>query len=90
MNWCVWQKARAADAELNRIYRQYAAQLTPAGQKQLAEAERAWVLFRDSECGFEKSLYGKGSLGPQSEGECVYRLSHQRAVDLQGLDVDSH
>lgn len=60
----------AADAELNRVYKLYAARITPAQRTQLGTAEHVWIHYRDKACAFEG-------------GSCLTDLEKERTAELE-------
>jgi uncharacterized protein YecT (DUF1311 family) len=50
----------------------------------LTRSQRAWVAFRDAECGWQ-GLGMRGSARAQLEGECLARLTRERTAYLKGL-----
>ncbi|MCG6573340.1 DUF1311 domain-containing protein [Pseudomonas sp. AF32] len=66
MNQCAAQEKKAADDELNSLYKQITARLkdNPEAKQLLVKAQRAWVGFRDAECNFSASGVEGGSVYP--------------------------
>ena len=83
LNKCYGDAYRKSDAELNKLYKQLQGRLKdgPGDSKQLVAAQRAWVGFRDAECGFASG--GGGSVGPMLDAICLDRLTMQRIKDLK-------
>ncbi|OLF53020.1 lysozyme inhibitor LprI family protein [Pseudomonas chlororaphis] len=80
MNQCAAQQHKAADQELNTLYQRINQRLkdNPEGKKLLVGAQRAWVAFRDAECGFAASGVAGGSVYPLIYGNCVTDLTKAR------------
>src|SRR5436305_4973465 len=84
-------KARAqhdleiADAELNKVYKQALATRSEKGAAALKEAQRAWIIYRDSTC----IAYGTGEEGGSLEGyivvACSEALTKHRTEELKKL-----
>lgn len=80
MNQCAAQEKKAADDELNRLYKQITARLkdNPEAKQLLVKAQRAWIGFRDAECNFSASGVEGGSVYPLIYGNCVTVLTKAR------------
>lgn len=85
INICTDRAAKAADAELNKLYRQVQSRLkdSPGGHKSLVAAQRAWIAFRDAECRFAASGVGGGSAMPMVMSNCLEQMTRRRAADLK-------
>ncbi len=82
MNRCAGDELKAADAKLNKTYRELLASLSPAGASRLKEAQRAWIRFRDAECSFQSNGKDGGSIAPMVSAGCMTRLTQQRTSQL--------
>ncbi|WP_414684730.1 lysozyme inhibitor LprI family protein [Methylosinus sp.] len=82
MTDCAMKDFRAADEKLNKSYQAVACYLDPQEKAKLKAAQRAWIIFRDSDCAFWGS--GDGSISPMNELMCRARLSDARANELDG------
>lgn len=73
MNQCAAQESKAADHELNSLYKQITARLkdNPDAKNMLVKAQRAWIGFRDAECEFSASGVEGGSVYPLIYGDCI-------------------
>jgi uncharacterized protein YecT (DUF1311 family) len=58
MTMCAAQDAKAADADLNKVYHKLLASVTSEQKVKLVAAERAWITFRDADCAFVGSAGG--------------------------------
>lgn len=89
---CLATEARAADAVLNQ---NYAAALegaravdvelggtAPEAEDALRSAQRAWIAFRDAECGRLYALDRGGTIRSIVHADCMRRLTAQRADAL--------
>lgn len=85
MNACAGEAFTKADAELNSLYGQIKSRLKDdkAQLDLLAKAERAWVAFRDAECGFAGSGVEGGSMQPMVVASCKEDLTKKRSEELQ-------
>jgi uncharacterized protein YecT (DUF1311 family) len=74
LNQCAGANAEAADAALNKVYRQLMADQTDAASKaRLTDAERAWIAYRDKECAFE--------VGPQQDGGSIWPMEMSNCLE---------
>ena len=80
MNQCAAQEKKAADNELNSLYKQITARLkdNPEAKQSLVKAQRAWIGFRDAECNFSASGVEGGSVYPLIYGNCITALTKAR------------
>ena len=83
MNICADNEYRAADAELNRVYRRYSKVLEAHERALLVEAERAWVRFRDKDCTAETAESEGGSMHPLVYSGCLTRMTRTRTKELE-------
>lgn len=73
LNECYDKVFKTSDAELNKLYREIEVRLksNPETTKLLVTAQRAWIAFRDAECGFQSSASTDGSVGPMIHAMCL-------------------
>lgn len=74
---------QTVDRKLNQVYQNTMASLSASRQSQLKIAQRAWIVFRDTNSKFESSL---------SNGErqlSLIRMTEQRTKDLVDLSQQS-
>jgi uncharacterized protein YecT (DUF1311 family) len=83
INECSTQRYKAADAFLNRSYREVIANLNPKQQEKLKEAQRAWISFRDSNCEAQSFDYAKGSLYTHVYNDCLTTVTQIRNDELR-------
>ena len=85
MSLCADQAYRKSDADLNAAYRDVMARLK--GNKdattQLQAAQKAWLFFRDAECGFSASGVTGGSAYPMVLSLCLDKLTQARTKELR-------
>lgn len=81
---CAAQELQAADAELNRRFRQIEQLLDEdtAGRELFVTAQRAWIGFRDAECAFQASGVEGGSIYPMIHANCLTSLTNARLADF--------
>lgn len=89
---CVVAEYKAADLELNRLYKQVKEQISPEDQKNLIAAQRAWIKRRDAQCALEMgpsdgdadAQIGTSSLLYSGQmNNCLARLTLARIKDLK-------
>lgn len=80
---CFAKASDVADMELNRLYAQARAALSPAERKDLLEAQRAWLKYRDLTCAAEYHLYGGGTGGPVTQNACLAAITRERIATLK-------
>ncbi|KVM03612.1 hypothetical protein WJ56_10895 [Burkholderia ubonensis] len=86
MSACAERAYRKSDAELNRAYEAVTARVRanrPLAEK-LVSAQRAWVAYRDAECGFSSAGAEGGSVHPMVVSMCLDDLTKARTESLQG------
>lgn len=85
LNQCAGQRLGAADRRLNRVYQAYADRLSAPSRAGLKRAQRAWIAFRDAECGFRAGAVEGGSIQPMVAAQCRTGLTEARAKALESL-----
>ena len=84
LNICSYEEYKAADAELNAMYRLLREKLDGKAREFAARAEQAWITFRDAEC---LSRLGaredSGTIYPLLFNVCMTRLTRERTKDLR-------
>jgi uncharacterized protein YecT (DUF1311 family) len=84
---CILAETIRQDARLNENYRRLISRLSEERKKALLEAQRAWIKFRDANCGFYNDPEG-GSIARVTANECVLNATSDRATELQLLTKD--
>ena len=81
MTECSAAQAKAWDQRLNAAYQRLGKQVEPSQKTPLVDAQRLWIRFRNSNCGF----YGaaSGSIAHVAAANCVQRMTRQRACELE-------
>ncbi len=85
MNACAAADLAAADKPLNRAYQEMLARLkgNDPALRQLREAQRQWLGFRDAECRFSTRSSAGGSINPMLVAQCRAELTRARVTQLQ-------
>ena len=84
---CILAETRRQDARLNEIYKRLISRLGTERKNALVEAQRAWIRFRDSNCGFYADPEG-GSAARVTANECFLNATADRAKELRLLTND--
>jgi uncharacterized protein YecT (DUF1311 family) len=79
---CVYQAREKADAKLNETYGQVMRVLTPGERKDLVQAQRLWIKYRDATCYAEYKLFGGGTGGPPARMACLEAETRAREASL--------
>ena len=87
MNNCILAETRRQDARLNENYKRLISRLATERKNALVEAQRAWIRFRDSNCGFYADPEG-GSAARVTANECFLNATADRAKELRLLTND--
>jgi uncharacterized protein YecT (DUF1311 family) len=81
---CIGAETKSQDQRLNKVYREVMAQLPAARKKQLQDAQRAWIKYRDANCGFYADPDG-GTMATVLASDCFMSATAVRADELEGL-----
>jgi uncharacterized protein YecT (DUF1311 family) len=86
MNDCTGAETDRQDARLNDNYKRLMSKLSEDRKKELLEAQRAWIRFRDANCRFYGE--GVGSISALAVNDCILDATVDRAKELKRLTVD--
>lgn len=81
---CIAAETQRQDLRLNKAYKDVMAELTPQRKKQLQEAQRAWLKYRDANCDFYADPDG-GTMAAVSSSDCFMSTTASRAKELEGF-----
>jgi uncharacterized protein YecT (DUF1311 family) len=81
---CISGETKRQDIRLNENYRRLLPKLSLHRKKELLEAQRAWIRFRDANCRFYYDPEG-GSLSRVTAAECFLSATADRAKELKQL-----
>jgi uncharacterized protein YecT (DUF1311 family) len=91
MNQCAGNAYKAADGELNQLYRKLVAMLDAEGKIQLKAAQTAWLKYRDAHCEFVADQYKGGSMRPMIHAFCLADVTKDRTTELKdNVEERSH
>ncbi len=82
INKCLAQELKAADQELNTIY-QLLVRSDQLHKKQLADAELAWIKFRDLEAKFQSLSYDGGTESNREYTRTLIKLTKELTDHLK-------
>ncbi len=85
---CIQAETAVWDTLLNEQYKLRRAELAEQGPdlaNQLRDAQRAWITYRDAECGLQYSLWSGGSIRTIVAANCLMTETAERALELRDL-----
>lgn len=85
MNACAARAYAQADASLNDLYRRLLQKLPSDRQESLRKVQKAWLTFRDLDCGFAAAGYEGGSMQPMVKSACMAARTNERTKQLHDL-----
>lgn len=98
---CMAGETAVWDRFLNEIYREQMAGLKALDAQEakhfpefanradaLRDAQRAWIAFRDGECGLAYALWGSGSMRQIAGASCHMEMTADRVIALDQLGED--
>ncbi len=95
MNICAGQDYKAADAALNRVYREAIATMKEwdanlpgelkGAEETLRKAQRAWIPFRDEACAAYGFMARGGTMESMLVANCLADLTRKRTKELEDL-----
>jgi uncharacterized protein YecT (DUF1311 family) len=85
LDQCVGQAYKRSDAELNKVYTAVMGRLKDDQglSRKLVAAQRAWVAFRDAECGFQAAATEGGSVHSMAVAMCLDDRTRARTNTLR-------
>ncbi len=98
MTFCTLAEAQVWDRYLNLEYKQSMAALRDMDAdtavhfpefanraETLRDAQRAWITFRDAECGLAYAMWGSGSMRNVASASCRLDMISKRTIELREL-----
>lgn len=70
------------DVRLNQAYKALLAHLDDLDKRAASQAQRAWLAFRDKDCGARAGRFGSNA-GPATESTCLMESTAYRAQQLE-------
>ena len=83
LNICWGKQYKAADAQLNVVYREFMTKLNPEETAQLKATQLAWLKYRDTNCEFVADQFKGGSMRPMIAGMCLAGVTNARVSELK-------
>ncbi|MBK7491751.1 MAG: DUF1311 domain-containing protein [Nitrosomonas sp.] len=84
---CIGEEAVRQDARINKAYKEIMASLSPARQKVLQTAQRAWIKYRDANCDFYADP-DSGTMATLLANDCYMSSTATRAKELEKFNTD--
>jgi uncharacterized protein YecT (DUF1311 family) len=81
---CITAEHQRQDARLNKAFKALMAELPFPRKKQLQEAQRAWINYRDANCAFYDDPDG-GTLARVNANACMMTATADRARELESF-----
>ena len=81
---CIGAETKRQDSRLNNAYKAAMPQLSPTRKKQLQDAQRAWIKYRDANCNFYADPDG-GTMATVNSNDCFMSATASRAKELEGF-----
>lgn len=87
LNECAFLSWKSSDVELNRLYQEMGDRLRgdEVARKSMVDAQRKWLMYRDSECAFQTLRTAGGTMQPMRKNICMAELTRNRVMDFQNL-----
>lgn len=98
MSSCLNAEAQVWDKYLNTEYKATAASFQAADEDEaisfpeyakrvenLRAAQRAWIAFRDAECGLAYAQWGSGSMRSIAWADCQMQMTAERTMELRDM-----
>jgi uncharacterized protein YecT (DUF1311 family) len=91
MNQCATQTLKKADAELNAVYRKVILKFSTPDEpgipysefkKQIVDAQRAWITFRDKDCNAVLAINSPGTISFVIQAGCLQSRTEHRTTEL--------
>jgi uncharacterized protein YecT (DUF1311 family) len=79
---CLKEQTAPWDQRLNAAYQTALKYAEPKQREPLRKAQRLWVQYRDANCDYY--FLGEGSIARIEAAECMYRMTKDRALELEG------
>ncbi|MGO4907120.1 lysozyme inhibitor LprI family protein [Pseudorhodobacter sp. W20_MBD10_FR17] len=85
MSACTSAETELWDGYLNREYKGRMATITADQKTALRTAQRAWIAFRDAECGLQYQMFIDGTMRSNIYTGCMLDMTARRALTLRDL-----
>ena len=81
---CIGAETKYQDARLNKAYKEVMTQISQVRKKQLQDAQRAWIKYRDANCNFIADPDG-GTMATLNSNDCFMSTTASRAKEIEGF-----
>lgn len=81
INRCAAEAFHKADKDLNKIYQKALKKQRAVDASKIENfknIQRAWIKYRDLQCGYASAVYEGGSMAPAVQSGCMEELTKQR------------
>ena len=81
---CIGTETKLQDTRLNKAYKEVIGQLSPSRKKELQDAQRSWIKYKDANCNFYADPDG-GSMAILNSNDCFMMSTASRAKEIEGF-----
>lgn len=85
---CMGTETQQQDIKLNKAYKDVMSLLSPNRKRQLQEAQRLWIKYREANCKFYYDPDG-GTMARVSANNCLMTTTADRAKELEIIKENS-
>jgi uncharacterized protein YecT (DUF1311 family) len=85
MSACISAETEQWDGYLNREYKARMATITADQKAAFRTAQRAWIAFRDADCGLQYQMFIDGTMRSNIFTGCMLDMTARRALALRDL-----
>jgi uncharacterized protein YecT (DUF1311 family) len=85
---CMSTETKQQDAKLNKAYKDVLSLLSPNRKRQLQEAQRLWIKYREANCKFYYDPEG-GTMARVIANNCFMTATADRAKELENIKETS-
>jgi len=81
---CIAAETKLQDARLNKVYKDVIVELSEPRKKELRDAQRAWIKYRDANCKFYNDPDG-GTMASVRSSDCFMMTTASRVKELENF-----
>jgi uncharacterized protein YecT (DUF1311 family) len=85
ITFCTKDELKRQDVRLNKAYKDAGADYSASRKKQLQDAQRLWIKYRDANCDFCADPEG-GTYARVLAGNCMVSMTAKRAKELEDVN----
>lgn len=82
-NLCARQEFEASEQKLNQTYQQLLSRLRGKPRTLLANAQQAWIEYREANCAYKYDGYTAGAIASMMYSNCLRQATERRIKDLE-------